>query len=210
MDHTNSGRPPVDLTTDADALLSAADKLRLAIRENPQAREAMRTVLGTLAQFLDSPDHTPGQMHTVVDNSPPDPLEVDTSSRNDLHRLIPDDCNNSVSRVVDVPLQLPLPGRIMLPPMVSPTSINTLKRSALVIEQDQSLSRMFAAYLKRAGYVVRTACKGEDALRLYLDYAPFDVVLVDYGMPRKNWNRYRGRHPQARPVATDDYHRPRV
>jgi CheY-like chemotaxis protein len=69
--------------------------------------------------------------------------------------------------------------------MVSPTSINALKRSALIVEQNTSLSRMFAAHLKHEGYVVRTACKGEDALRLYRDCAPFDVVLVDYGMPRK-------------------------
>jgi CheY-like chemotaxis protein len=70
--------------------------------------------------------------------------------------------------------------------MVAPTAINTLNRSALVIEHDRSLSRMFTAYLKYEGYVVRTAYDGEDALRLYRDCAPFDVVLIAYGMPRKN------------------------
>ena len=66
--------------------------------------------------------------------------------------------------------------------MVSPTPINTSNRSALVIEHDRSLSKMFARVLKDKGYVVRTAYESEDSVRLYRDCAPFDVVLVDYLM----------------------------
>jgi CheY-like chemotaxis protein len=45
---------------------------------------------------------------------------------------------------------------------------------------------MFTAFLKSDHYLVRTAYKSEDALRLYRDCAPFEVVLIDYRMPKKN------------------------
>ena len=64
--------------------------------------------------------------------------------------------------------------------------MNGYNRSALVIEHDQSLSRMFTKFLKDEDYVVRTAWESEDALGLYRDCAPFDVVLVDYLMPRRH------------------------
>ena len=88
-------------------------------------------------------------------------------------------------RVVDAPLQA-LPRRPVLSLMVPPTPMNGRNKSALVIEHDHSLSRMFKKLLECEHYVVRTACDGEDALHLYRDCGPFEVVLIDYGMPRKN------------------------
>jgi CheY-like chemotaxis protein len=45
---------------------------------------------------------------------------------------------------------------------------------------------MFTAFLKSDHYLVRTISKGEDAIRLYRNCAPFEVVLIDYRMPRKS------------------------
>ena len=64
--------------------------------------------------------------------------------------------------------------------------MNGGNKSALVIEYNESLSRMFTAFLKFDHYLVRTAYDSEDALRLYRDFGPFQVVLIDYRMPRKN------------------------
>jgi CheY-like chemotaxis protein len=69
-------------------------------------------------------------------------------------------------------------------PMVPPTPMTGRNNSALVIEYDKSLSRMFTAFLKSDHYLVRTAYESEDALRLYRDWAPFEVVLIDYGMQK--------------------------
>ena len=74
----------------------------------------------------------------------------------------------------------------MLSLIVPPTPINGRNKSALVIEHDQSLSRMFKKLLECENYVVRTARDGEDAVHLYRDFAPFEVVLIQYGMPRKH------------------------
>jgi CheY-like chemotaxis protein len=75
---------------------------------------------------------------------------------------------------------------VLSPPMVAPTPMNGGNKSALVIEYNKSLSRMFTAFLKSDHYLVRTISKSEDALRLYRDCGPFEVVLVDYRMPKKN------------------------
>jgi CheY-like chemotaxis protein len=188
MDTTHSGLPPVDLTSDA-ALLSAFGKVRLAIKDNPQAQEAVKTVLTILTQFFHVPDRTPPQMHTVVDNLSPESLGIDTGIPNDVHHLVsdePDDGGCLASTVVDAPVQADLPRLSLMAPMVSPTPMNGRNKSALVIESDRSLSRMFTAFLKSDHYLVRTTNTGEDALRLYRDCAPFEVVIIDYHMPKKD------------------------
>ena len=67
-------------------------------------------------------------------------------------------------------------------PMVPPIPMTGRNNSALVIEYNKSLSQMFTAFLKSDHYLVRTAYQSEDALRLYRDCGPFEVVLIDYGM----------------------------
>jgi CheY-like chemotaxis protein len=92
----------------------------------------------------------------------------------------------SASTVVDAPSQADLPRRPVLSLMVSPTPMNGRNKSALVVEYNQSLSGMFTRFLKSDHYLVRTAYKSEDALRLYRDCGPFEVVLIQYGMPNKD------------------------
>jgi CheY-like chemotaxis protein len=66
------------------------------------------------------------------------------------------------------------------------TSINASSKSALLVENDESLSNLLRRYLKDEGYVVRTASNCEEGLRLYRDFAPFNVVLIDYCVPERS------------------------
>jgi CheY-like chemotaxis protein len=61
--------------------------------------------------------------------------------------------------------------------------INDLHRSALVVENNRSLSATFATLMKHEGYAVRTACDCEEGIRLYMHCAPFSAVIVDYSLP---------------------------
>ena len=70
-----------------------------------------------------------------------------------------------------------------LAPSRSATSINA-SRKVLVVENDESLQRMFKVRLEHEGYAVRTACDAEEGLRLYQDCAPFVVVLIDHSLPK--------------------------
>ena len=59
-------------------------------------------------------------------------------------------------------------------------------KSALLVENDKSLSNYFKRCLKDEGYAVRTAVNSDDGLRLYREYAPFNVVLINYCVPQRN------------------------
>jgi len=54
------------------------------------------------------------------------------------------------------------------------------------VENDEHLLNFFRRSLTDEGYAVRTAADSEEALRLYHDCAPFNVVLIDYYVPQKN------------------------
>src|SRR3979411_951747 len=70
---------------------------------------------------------------------------------------------------------------------LSPTkSINASTRSALLVENDESLLNFLRRSLKDEGYAVRTAANSEEGLRLYRHCAPFNVVLIDYCVPQSN------------------------
>jgi CheY-like chemotaxis protein len=72
-------------------------------------------------------------------------------------------------------------------PSLPPTkSINASPKSALLVENDESLLNFLRRSLTNAGYVVRTAANSEEGLRLYRDCAPFNVVLIDYCVPQRN------------------------
>lgn len=67
----------------------------------------------------------------------------------------------------------------------NPESITASLNSALVVEEDRSLTFFFVKSLKERGYTVRTARDTEEGLRLYRDFAPFRVVLIDYFVPKQ-------------------------
>ena len=73
------------------------------------------------------------------------------------------------------------------PPSLPPTkSINVSRKSALLVESDPSLLILLRTSLKNEGYAVRTAANSEEGLRLYRDFAPFNVVLIDYFVPPRD------------------------
>src|SRR6266849_7865545 len=72
-------------------------------------------------------------------------------------------------------------------PSLPPTkSINASSKSALLVENDESLLNFLRRSLKDEGYAVRTASSSEEGLRLYRDCAPFNVVLIDYCVLQTN------------------------
>jgi len=191
MDHTHSELPVGDPTSEALRLI---DALRLAIRDNPQlaARVLAQNAqlldeLTRLLGLFDTAEQTPPEpIRPVGGHSPSDSMEIDPIIPNDVHDPTVAKSGCSAGTVVPPPLQAALPRWAVLSPMVSPTPMNGRNKSALVIEFDQSLSRMFTAFLKSDHYLVRTAYQSEDALRLYRDCGPFEVVVIDYRMPKKN------------------------
>ena len=191
MDQTHSELPVSDPVSDAIRLM---EELQQAIKDNPQPAKkvlAQNAQLGdelarVKALILDTAMQTArDDIHTVVDHSTSDSLEIDPIILNEVRDPQPKKSTCSAGTVVP-PLQAALPRRPVLSPMVSPTPMNGRNKSALVIEYDKSLSRMFTAFLKSDHYLVRTAYKSEDALRLYQDCGPFELVLIDYRMPKKN------------------------
>lgn len=72
------------------------------------------------------------------------------------------------------------------PPLPPPRSINASPKSALLVENNESLLNFLRTSLTDEGYAVRIAANTEEGLRLYHDCAPFNVVLIDYYVPPKN------------------------
>ena len=192
MDQTRSELPGGDPAS--NVLLLLIDALRPAIKDNPQlaagvlASTQLRDELARFLALIPGPaDPIPRQtMRVVGGNSPSDSTEIDQIIPNDVHDPNVAESRCSPGTVAPAPLQAASPRGPALPPMVSPTPMNGRNKSALVIECNESLSRMFTAFLKSDHYLVRTAYESEDALRLYRDCAPFEVVLIDYRMPKKN------------------------
>lgn len=67
--------------------------------------------------------------------------------------------------------------------MPNPLAIARSKHRALVVDDDPIFTVTAAACLTRAGFDVRTAADGVEALEL-LEVEHFDVALVDLTMPR--------------------------
>jgi CheY-like chemotaxis protein len=200
MDQIHSELPPDEPSS--EALRLAIDALRLAFKERPQLQESfwvlVHSILGPADQTppANVPTRTSAPcsdvgspqdaIHPVVDNSSSDLMEIEPIIPNDVQKPTVDERDCSAGTVVPAPLQAPLPRWSVLPPMDSPIPMNGRNKSALVIEFIPSLSRMFTAFLKSDHYLVRTAFQSEDALRLYRDCGPFEVVVIDYRMPTKN------------------------
>ncbi|MEH7248716.1 response regulator transcription factor [Neobacillus niacini] len=58
-------------------------------------------------------------------------------------------------------------------------------KTILVVEDEQTISRVLAVYLQHAGYKVVQAYDGEEALRLFNDHTP-NLVLLDVMLPGKD------------------------
>ncbi len=192
MDHTHSELPPSDAFS--NAMLAVINALKL-IKDDPQLQEAVEVLARNsklqeaaraLSRMFAPTDPTPrGDIHKAIDNSHSESIESDPIVFHEVLDPKIDESGCSLEAVVDAPLQS-LPRRPVLSLMVPPTPMNGRNKSALVIEHDHSLSRMFKKLLECEHYVVRTARDGEDAVHLYRDCAPFEVVLIEYGMPRKH------------------------
>jgi len=65
-------------------------------------------------------------------------------------------------------------------------SINASPKSALLVENDKSLSTCFRLQLETEGYAVRIASNTEEGLRLFRDLHPFNVVLINYYIPPRD------------------------
>jgi CheY-like chemotaxis protein len=65
-------------------------------------------------------------------------------------------------------------------------SINASPKSALVVENDGCLSKFLSRCLKDEGYAIRTASSADEGLRLYRDFGPFNVVLINYCVPQRS------------------------
>jgi CheY-like chemotaxis protein len=60
-----------------------------------------------------------------------------------------------------------------------------LKTALVVLENDESLLHMFKRWLEDEDYKVTFAANSEDGLRSYRDCAAFNVVLINYCVPRR-------------------------
>jgi CheY-like chemotaxis protein len=72
------------------------------------------------------------------------------------------------------------------PPLPQTRSIKASPKSALLVEDHESLSNFLKTCLMKEGYTVRRASSSEEGLRLYRDFGPFNVVLINYYVPERN------------------------
>jgi DNA-binding NtrC family response regulator len=60
-------------------------------------------------------------------------------------------------------------------------------KSVLIVDDDRAVLRLFALVLQRAGFAVRTAASGREAVDIYRqDPAQIGLVLLDVKMPDQN------------------------
>jgi CheY-like chemotaxis protein len=80
------------------------------------------------------------------------------------------------------------PQAIQPPETPSPPrkGINASPKTALVVENDESLLKLFKRWLEDEGYEMRVASTSEEGLLLYRDCAHFNVVLINYYVPRRS------------------------
>jgi PleD family two-component response regulator len=72
------------------------------------------------------------------------------------------------------------------PPLPQTRSIKAAPKSALLVEDHESLSNFLKTSLLKEGYTVRVASSSEEGLRLYRDFGPFDVVIINYYVPERS------------------------
>ena len=79
-------------------------------------------------------------------------------------------------------------------------SITASPKSALLVEDHESLSNFLKICLMKEGYTVRSASSSEEGLRLYRDFGPFNVVLINYYVPERNGSCVDPLVPQTKGV----------
>ncbi len=63
-------------------------------------------------------------------------------------------------------------------------------RTVLVVDDDRSLVQFTTTILEHEGYIVRTACNGQEALNRAIESLP-DIILLDLRMPiMDGWTCY--------------------
>jgi CheY-like chemotaxis protein len=77
------------------------------------------------------------------------------------------------------------PHGISEPSFPPPRSLAGSPKSALLVEDAKCLSSFLRRYLEEEGYAVRIASSSQEGLRLYRDFGPFNVVLINYDVPEK-------------------------
>src|ERR1039458_61269 len=82
------------------------------------------------------------------------------------------------------PSDPPAPPNAPAPPL-PPQSINTAPKTALVVAND-SLVRVLRRCFEEEGYTIRIASNTEEGMRLYSDFAPFNVVIIEYDAPERH------------------------
>jgi chemosensory pili system protein ChpA (sensor histidine kinase/response regulator) len=98
--------------------------------------------------------------------------------------------DGSIAPVLDLPelLQRPTvqtPGATEAAPLAARELVEAELPTALVVDDSLSARRALAEFVQDAGYSVRTAIDGLDAVPM-IDAKPPDVLLVDLEMPRMN------------------------
>jgi hypothetical protein len=69
-------------------------------------------------------------------------------------------------------------------------SITTAHKSALLVAKHPSLLKFLRRFFEEEEeYTIRTASNSEEGMRLYGDFGPFNVVLIDYDVPQRNGSR---------------------
>ncbi|HEX9935313.1 MAG TPA: response regulator [bacterium] len=83
-----------------------------------------------------------------------------------------------------------------------------MNEKVLVVDDVDTIARVYARFLERQGYEVRIAFNGEEAMDVWESFKP-DLVLSDIRMPRMNGfelaNAIRKRDPKQKIVLMTGY-----
>jgi CheY-like chemotaxis protein len=82
------------------------------------------------------------------------------------------------------PADPPAPSGPSAPPLL-PQSIKAATKTALVVA-NESLVKVLRRCFEEEGYTIRIASNTEEGMRLYSDFAPFNVVIIEYDAPERD------------------------
>jgi PAS domain S-box-containing protein len=99
---------------------------------------------------------------------------------------------------VELPASAPVPVEIVVTPAEAVPTIQEVKRTALVVDDEPDIADTIRELLEREGFAVTVASDGGAAL-MALDHADFDVVLSDLRMPGVSGPEMYARLKEVRP-----------
>lgn len=76
-------------------------------------------------------------------------------------------------------------------------------RKILVVDDESEIVSLLVRFLTREGYEVSTAMNVKEALPIYLEYAPFDVLLYDVWLGEKEGSNGWGVAEKIRALQPD-------